>query len=548
MITSLNEAVKKYWALALVFVSIIGVCLLFCLRKQGLFIDEIYTYGLSNSFNAPYLTDIKGGNLIDKTITQAEVEAYLSAGEDDAFRFDSVYHNLERDVHPPLYYWIFHFVSSLFRGSSSKWIGLGINTVLFLLTCIALCALAAELYGSLDIAACVTALYGMSVLGLSTVMMIRMYMLLTLFTVLLALTVARLMHAPEKYRTYVFLLLVILGGMMTQYYFVFYAFFLCAAYDFYALIHRRYRSFLWFSLCALAGVGLMVCIFPASLQQVFQGNGQAVGGSSVTEALKDVATYGERMNSFGEKVKLMLRGMRWAAAGAAVCLLISLKTLPDAIRNRRIPFDALVILLPLPCAYLLSVLIAPLQAQELRYIYNLTPIAALAIGFLLCLPEQSLRGSRYGYAIKKAFVLLVFAAALLSAKAKPPATLFTEQALYRDLVQANADRKCVYITDGPRAFGPITQDLLELRCFPDFFVTNDTASPALKEYLGDADSAVLYISTNDYWTDGYGYLPEAVLRSFGEDTGLAESEILYLYDFEGQGGLSETYLMKGMKP
>lgn len=544
----MNEAVKKYWALALVFVSILGVCLLFCIRKQGLFIDEIYTYGLSNSYNAPYLTDVKGGNLIDKTVTRAEVETYLSAGEDDAFRFNSVYHNLERDVHPPLYYWIFHFVSSLFRGSSSKWIGLGINAVVFLLTCIAFCALSIELYRSLDIAACVTALYGMSVLGLSTVMMIRMYMLLTLFTVLLALVVARLMHAPEKRRYYILLLLTVFGGMMTQYYFVFYAFFLCAAYDIYALIRKRYRSFLWFSLCALAGVGLMVCVFPASLQQVFLGNGQAVGGTSVLDALKETATYGERLSSFGEKVKLMLRGMRWAAAGAAVCLLLSLRKLPEAIRNRRIPFDALVILLPLPCAYLLSGLIAPLQAQELRYIYNLTPIAALGIGFLLCVPEQSLQGNRYGYAIKKAFVLLVFAAALLSAKAKPPATLFTEQAAYRELAQANADRKCVYIADGPRAFGPITQDLLELKCFRDFFVTNDTASPALKEYLGDADSAVVYISTNDYWTDGYGFDPEAVLRSFGEDTGLTESEVLYLYDFEGQGGLSETYLMKGMKP
>ena len=96
--------------------------------------------------------------------------------------------------------------------------------------------------------------------------------------------------------------------------------------------------------------------------------------------------------------------------------------------------------------------------------------------------------------------------------------------------------------------GPVTQDLLELKCFPDFFVTNDTASAALKEYLGDADSAVLYISTNDYWTDGYGFDPEDELRSFGEDTGLTESELLYRYDFEGQGGLSETYLMKGMKP
>ncbi|MBQ1402815.1 MAG: hypothetical protein IIY90_05865, partial [Oscillospiraceae bacterium] len=153
----MKEAAKKYWATVLVFVSIVGVCLLFCYRKQGLFIDEIYTYGLSNSYYAPYLTDVKDGSLIDKTVTRAEVEAYLSVGDEDAFRFDSVYHNLKEDVHPPLYYWIFHFVSSLVRGSCSKWIGLGINAVLFLLTCVALYALAEKLYGSTDVSCAVTA-------------------------------------------------------------------------------------------------------------------------------------------------------------------------------------------------------------------------------------------------------------------------------------------------------------------------------------------------------------------------------------------------------
>ena len=93
----MKEAAKKYWATVLVFVSIVGVCLLFCYRKQGLFIDEIYTYGLSNSYYAPYLTDIKDGSLIDKTVTRAEVEAYLCVGDEDAFRFDSVYHNLKED-------------------------------------------------------------------------------------------------------------------------------------------------------------------------------------------------------------------------------------------------------------------------------------------------------------------------------------------------------------------------------------------------------------------------------------------------------------------
>ena len=544
----MKEIIKKYWAPAFVFAGIIGVCLLFCMRKQGLFIDEIYTYGLSNSYHAPYLTDVKGGILTDRIFTCEEIDAYLSVSREDAFAFGSVYRNLEQDVHPPLYYWIFHFVSSLFPGSSSKWIGLGINAFFFFLTDVILYALAMELYGSLDVACAVTALYGLSVLGLSTVTMIRMYMLLTFFTVLLAFTIARLMHTQKKARYYCLLLLSLFGGMMTQYYFVFYAFFLCAVYDLYTLIRKDYRTFFRFSFVALAGVGLMVIAFPASLHQVFQGNGQAVGGSSVIDALKDTATYRERLQNFGNAANLFLRGMRQTAVLAAGCLLLCIRKLPKTVRDGKIPFDALIILLPLPLAYLITVLIAPLQAQEIRYIYNLAPIAAAGIGFLFCMAERSMGSFRRNCMVKKAIVLVVFFVALLSAKAKPPATLFTEQLTYRALAEAHADLPCVYLADGPRAFGPITQDLLELKSFPDFLVTNDTASVALKEYLGDAESAVLYISTNDYWTDGYGYDPDTVLRNFGADTGLTESELLYAYDFEGQGGLSVTYLMKGLKP
>ena len=58
----MKDAVKKYWAVALMFLTVTAVCLLFGCRKSGMFIDEIYTYGLSNSSYAPYITDIKGGN------------------------------------------------------------------------------------------------------------------------------------------------------------------------------------------------------------------------------------------------------------------------------------------------------------------------------------------------------------------------------------------------------------------------------------------------------------------------------------------------------
>ena len=115
---------KKYTALILALVLVCAVCLMFAARKDGMFIDEIYTYGLANSRYAPYVTDIKDGDLIDKVMTREELTDYLTVGEDDRFAAGSVYYNQTRDVHPPLYYWLFNFVSSLVPGQFSMWTGL----------------------------------------------------------------------------------------------------------------------------------------------------------------------------------------------------------------------------------------------------------------------------------------------------------------------------------------------------------------------------------------------------------------------------------------
>ena len=45
----MKEKFRRCWALVLVFVIVTGVCFLFAGRKSGMFIDEIYAYGLSNS-------------------------------------------------------------------------------------------------------------------------------------------------------------------------------------------------------------------------------------------------------------------------------------------------------------------------------------------------------------------------------------------------------------------------------------------------------------------------------------------------------------------
>ena len=93
---------RKYLALVLVFIMVSGVCLLFSMRKEGMFIDEIYTYGLSNNVGGPFLRDMKGGNIVDTVFSREELIDYVAVTEGEGFDFASVYYNQVNDVPPAL--------------------------------------------------------------------------------------------------------------------------------------------------------------------------------------------------------------------------------------------------------------------------------------------------------------------------------------------------------------------------------------------------------------------------------------------------------------
>ena len=530
------KQIKKYFAVCMALLMTFGVCLLFGMRKTGMFIDEIYTYGLSNSYYAPFLSDLKDGQLTDSVFTREEIDAYLTADEADRFAFDSVYYNQSRDVHPPLYYWIFHFVSSCFPGSASKWIGLGINITVYMLTLLLFIRLIMLLFGSEDNAAASAALYGVSALGLSTVMMIRMYTLLTFFTVLLALTAAIILRKKDRNATWLLLTMTVFAGMMTQYYFVFYAFFLCAFVDLYLLIKRDFRRFARFSFSSLFGVALLFIVFPAAVHQLFVGNGQVVGGSSVTEALLDTAKYREHLDAFWQ-AKIRLKGVQWVFAGAIVLCLPLCGKIRVAMKNKAISFDSLLIVFPAVPAFLLVAILSPVQ--EHRYLYNLVPIFVLGVSFLLHVLEAAAGEFRFAWPVRKGFVLLIALAALWNARAIPPTSLFPEAGEYNALCEEHRSDPCVYMSNG--YFAPLTQDLLQLRHFDSFLVTDTSTSPALQAYLADEEEIVLYIDTNKFWSSGYN--ASEVLSDFAL-LGYSEQEQLYVYDYEGNGGLSETWLLR----
>ena len=524
------EKFRRVWALALALILVTGVCFLFSCRKQGMFIDEIYTYGLSNSSYRPFLSGLKYQRIDHHVFTRSELLDYVSIMGDEGFDFASVYYNQVNDVHPPLYYWLFNIASTFARGRFSKWTGLVLDGLIYLGCAAMLYALVRRLGGSRYNAAAAAVLYGLSVIGLSTMVMIRMYVLLTFFTVVLAYFIACLMRQFRPI-TCVFVGLTLLAGLMTQYYFVFYAFFLCAAYVLWALLKKEYRALAWFVPCALLGALALLLVFPAALNHLFSG--ELVSGESAVDNLKNFAQYPARLKVFVGAARHGLKAAIFTGLAALVALALCFKKLRAAAREKAFRLDWLVLIVPAFVTFVLVAVISPVD--EARYIYNLMPIFVLAVSFLLYLLETACGDFPSAPRVKALVFLAVAALALFQARSAPPDYLYPEHAAYNAALSAHRDDPCVFFAEPEWAFVPMTEDLIQLLIFPEVYVTDEKDIAGMLDYVGDADEVVVYIDISQFWSSGYD--AEEVLRRLAAETDYKTAAPLF------ETGLSTTYVI-----
>ena len=523
----MRKLLQRYGALAMVLLLTALGCLWYARQKSGLFIDEIYTYGLSNSHFAPYLTDVAGGDVRDGVLTRQQLFDYITVGENERFDFASVAYNQAQDVHPPLYYWLLNAVCSLTPGVFSYRSGLLLDLVIYLGAAALVYALAFTLYEDRLAAAVAALLYGLSAAGLSTMLMIRMYVLMTALAVLLAYLAAKLMKQPKRGYYPLFCLTLFLG-LMTQYYFVFYAFFLCAGYVLWRLWHREWKQALLFALWAFAGVGLLVLAFPACLDQLFAE--KLVSGGNAVENLQTVSQYPERLYYF---VRSAIHGLHAAVLvgwAALVAVLLRFRQL----KKEKIGVSPVILAVTLPAFPTLVVVAVISPVVELRYVYNILPffalLASLPVALLLRLPEEKTQTRR---AVLAAAVLAV---TLWQARAVVPDYLYLEYRDYNAAAETHSAAPCLYLDDN--YFAPLTEDLEQLLYFDEVFVTGDPTSPALKAYLegfDDTREAVVYIDVSAFWSSGFD--AQETLAALLEQTDFTSAQHLYTT------GLSETYLL-----
>lgn len=444
--------------------------------KDGFDIDEFFTYGLANSYQQPFLSTQTGSWISGKAFSD-----YLTA-KGHAHEYLNVYENQIADVHPPLYYLFMHAVCSAFQNPPfTKWTGIGLNLFFFSLTQFGLLLLSARLLSDgekLELtppALLPGLLYGLSAGAASGVVFIRMYAMMTMWAVWLALALAELfIHGQTVWRMRA-LAAVLIAGFLTQYYFVILACMLCGVYFFARLARREFET---------AGVRLNDMIrWSKILWRTLDA--QQFGGFLLALVLIGAALAFWPLKKAGQGLK----------RGAA----FSLWTL-------------------LACgAYVLVIsVISPYKVD--RYIFCVYPLVTVAL-FMLFARGGCRFGSRRGSACLLACAVLAACGARVN-RDQQVHYLYPGDSAYVAACEENAALPCVLL-----GTNDMTQNTLELAAFERVYMLNaddvQGVAPALEALDEKPDGFILFERYHD----------EANVETVLRETGLESAELLFEHQY-----------------
>ena len=284
---------KMLYTPCMLFLLIIQLCtaVWFCAQKQGYHYDEYYSYYSSNVTYALVPTDMEWKDT-------KEIQSEFMVLEDEGLDYGMVKLMQSLDVHPPLYYYLLHTVCGLTKGVFSKWQGLSVNLLFFVLSWLVLLQITKEItHNDKWKTMAVCALFGFSPAVFSGITFIRMYMLLTFECLLLLYVHVRAVIREKRTMAGFYLPVLLLSfiGFHTHYYFAVFLFFTAASTSLDLFFGKETRRAAFgYAASVLSGLILSVITYPACMRHIFRG----YRGTEAQEAFFAVSNIWERLTFF----------------------------------------------------------------------------------------------------------------------------------------------------------------------------------------------------------------------------------------------------------
>jgi len=344
MIQKIRERLPEI-AVILLCMVILGVGVS---QKEGYHMDELLSFELANAEFNPWIVptqpegrlakfvhnEIDGetlgetvGNLVDVVkdviqnrgnslllsytadvyeepawISKEQFQDYIYVDNRDDFNYLSVYFNVKDDNHPPIHFMLLHTLSSLFQGRVHPFMGCAINMLAVAITMGFLMKLGYLLTKALgmekrgrQLGILAALLYGVSTGALASVLLIRMYCVMTCLCVALFYCYLQKWQQREFEHKNKGLIAVTVLGFLTQYFFLFYCLVLAAVTAVLLWCQKRTKELLIYirSMFFAAIIGLV--IFPFAILDVFSSERGVEALGNLSQGLSG---YGARLTAF----------------------------------------------------------------------------------------------------------------------------------------------------------------------------------------------------------------------------------------------------------
>lgn len=416
------------------------VLVIFCgMKKEGYHMDELFTYGLSNSYEKPVPSDS------EQWLSPAYFHDYLEVGDNDAFAYKSVYDNQTKDVHPPLYYFLVHTISSFMPHTFSKWIGISVNILFFTGSYMMLYLLARRVLRREWLALLVCFFWGCSIGALSISIFIRMYMMLSFWILLSSYLFVRAMQTPlwkTRRKIYLALGLISFLGFFTQYFFIIYLVLASLVYEIYLWRSHLKRDRWFFLLSVLIGSFAVVVVFPSCLEQIFFSNRglNNMGHFTLLSLFQELWSFVELVNKnlFGGILAYLLLGL----AIIAIILLCKDRGSLKPCSGYKTPC-----MIVLPALGYLFLVVKAAPFTELRYVFPVFSLFALSfVGTLTFLARRCPIPQK---ARQASVAILTILVVFLGFGFQTVSFQYRGYAETQRTLQAYSDQRCILIADAP---------------------------------------------------------------------------------------------------
>ena len=262
----MKTVISKVWIYCLFVVIMMGVIAM----KKDYHMDEVFSYGLANNVGQTSIHPLYAPHTYDYP---AEVFLdYMLIEEGEGFSISNCWYNQERESSPPLYYFTVHIMSVFAGQRFSRWTAGVINIFYMSLTLWSFREIL-KLFGIKGKKLTLFSLFFvLSPAILNNVSFFRMYTMAIFFATRMMYLILSY-RKRENLRFYLEMIAMAICGVLTQYYLIFYLFFLSLIYGISLLYEKQWKKAGMYILSMGVAGGLTYLIFPGIVKHLTTGRG-----------------------------------------------------------------------------------------------------------------------------------------------------------------------------------------------------------------------------------------------------------------------------------